>query len=96
MWAKRTEKAGPFDLSKQPHDVQAMYLRLYARTGKWQPIVEIVSEAMQLSADKARAYYLEKIKPIEDRAGWSEDGLVPAPSDEAQTPNVAPFRRSTR
>lgn len=64
-------------------------IRDYARFGTWPPYFVIPSE-MYEEGRKARAFYLEQIKPVEDRSTWSEWGLVPPPDVEPR-PTFPPF-----
>jgi hypothetical protein len=81
-------------LGTLPRETRKMYLELYARSGRWEPglflFVNAVSPELRTESDRARKFYLEKIKPIEDRSEWSEWGLVP-PKDVLPAPTFAPF-----
>ena len=65
----------------------------YARFGTWpSPIADhAIPEDLGAAAMRARAFYLSTVKPVEERATWSEWGLV-APSDVSPAPTFAPFR----
>lgn len=69
----------------------------YARFGTWpSPIADhAIPEDLGAAAMRARAFYLSTVKPVEERATWSEWGLV-APSDVSPAPTFAPFRPGPR
>ena len=68
-------------------------LNHYARFGSWpSPVADHpIPEDLGTAAMRARAFYLSTVRPVEERASWSEFGLVP-PSDLPSVPTFAPFR----
>ena len=75
-----------------PRDLRMMYLRLYARFGRWEPglfcFIDSVDDKLASEGLVGRRFYLEKVQPVEERATWSEWGLVPFGSDRPSGPTL--------
>lgn len=81
-----------------PRDLRKLYLGLYARTGRWEAglfcYVNAVSPELRADGQKARDFYLMRVKPVEDRSEATPDGLV-APPDVLPAPTFPPFVSTT-
>lgn len=75
-----------------PRELRVWALNHYARFGTWpSPIADHpIPEELGTAAMRARAFYLSTVRSVEERAMWSEWGLV-APADVSPTPTFAPF-----
>lgn len=80
-----------------PRELRVWALNHYARFGSWpSPIADhAIAEELGTAAIRARAFYLSTVRPVEERAAWSEWGLV-APGDVSPGPTFAPFRPPPR
>ena len=82
-----------------PRETRKLYLTLYARFGRWEPglfcFVNAVSPELRADGEKARVFYLDKVKPVEDRAEATPWGLV-APADVLPAPTFPPFVPASR
>ena len=75
-----------------PRELRVWALTHYARFGTWpSPIADhAIPEELGTAAMRARGFYLSTVRGVEERASWSEFGLVP-PADVSPPPTFAPF-----
>ena len=78
-------------------DMRVWALNHYARFGTWpSPVADhSIAQELAVAGERARAFYLSTVKPVEDRSTWSEFGLI-SPPDVSPVPTFAPFRPGPR
>jgi hypothetical protein len=76
-----------------PRELRVWALSHYARFGTWpSPIADhAIPEELGTAGMRARGFYLSTVRSVEERATWSEWGLI-APPDVSSVPTFAPFR----
>jgi hypothetical protein len=87
-WAPPTPSPAPVF----PRELRIWSLSYYARFGVWpSPLADHpIPEDLQAIGERARAFYLSTVRPVEESSNWSEWGLVP-PAGVSPRPIFAPF-----